>query len=149
LADGDITYYIVDPETGDVKLADGAPAGAMAAIASVEKNVRRLSRGGREIKVKVRFWSKPDALRMCGQYLKLFLESVHVNIDEMLAGELARLSGQGDDGLGRARADAGRCLQQLDVGAVPGQPIQPSLGLVGELADLMQFGQGQVERATP
>jgi hypothetical protein len=95
LAFSDVMHFEIDAETGDVKLAAGAPAYAFRALAGFEKSVRQLPRGGRAIKVKLKLWSKIAALRMAGQHLGMWSDAVNVDLDELIDRELARVAGQG------------------------------------------------------
>lgn len=93
VAFSDIRHYAIDAE-GAVKLVEGAPDHAYRAISSVKSKRRTIPREDKEpiieVETELRFWSKPDALRMSGQHLGMFTEKVEHSAHESLAGILTR-----------------------------------------------------------
>lgn len=76
LAFSDLEHYTVS-DSGDVKLAEGAPAGAMRALQSVKRKI--ITRGSgfnKEVtrEVELRLWDKPGPLKLAGQHVGLFVE---------------------------------------------------------------------------
>lgn len=70
-------HYLVDPLTGQVTLAEGAPLNAMAAIRSVKRKMKvtREKETGNvvtEIEVELTLWDKPNALKLMGKHVGLF-----------------------------------------------------------------------------
>ena len=72
----DVGHYRVGDPAEPLKVAGDAPADARRAVSSVKRRVRRVvDDDGRveEIEdVEFRLWSKPEALKLAGQHLKLF-----------------------------------------------------------------------------
>ena len=76
LAFSDLTHYTMT-ENGDVKVAEGAPAGAMRALQSIKRKVTTRGRGSRAVvthEVEIRLWDKPGPLKLAGQHVGLFVE---------------------------------------------------------------------------
>lgn len=116
LAFSDLDHYVVDEETGNVKLADGAPAGAMRALQAIKRKVITRIKGPfeREVtrEVEIRLWDKPGPLKLAGQHVGLFankvehtghLEIDYVHVREALAGRIAGLAAR--LGAGRVAGD--------------------------------------------
>lgn len=78
LGTSDVRHY----EMGEhgIELAEGAPEVAMRAVQSVKRKVRRIHKEDgpdEEIEeVEYKLWNKPAALRMAGEYHKLFVQKV-------------------------------------------------------------------------
>jgi phage terminase small subunit len=73
LAFSDLTHYTVD-DVGDVRLAKGAPRGAMRALQSIKRKI--ITRGrdfDKEVirEVEIRLWDKPGPLKLAGRHLGL------------------------------------------------------------------------------
>jgi len=86
LAFSDITHYVVD-ESGNVRLAPGAPEGALRALSSVKHKVRSYGEGERatvEHDVEIRLWNKPEPLKLAGRHVgvKGFDEGRKLDIPE-------------------------------------------------------------------
>lgn len=76
LAFSDLTYYEVD-DSGDIRLADNAPAGAMRALQSIKRRITTRGTGeNHEVtrEVELRLWDKPGPLKLAGQHVGLFAE---------------------------------------------------------------------------
>lgn len=73
LAKSNIEHYVID-DFGNVTLAEGAPAGAMAAIASIKKKVRHGRDGSITYEVDLKLWDKPTPLKLMGRHVGLFVE---------------------------------------------------------------------------
>jgi len=84
LAHSDISHYIID-DCGNVTLREGAPEGAMRAVASLKKKVIH-TEAGTIVETEIKLWNKPAALRMAGEHLGLLkgteqaVPDVHVHI---------------------------------------------------------------------
>jgi phage terminase small subunit len=71
LAFSDVTHYVVD-EHGNVKLAEGAPEGALRALSSIKHKVRTIGGGENAVvehDVEVKLWNKPDPLKLAGRHV--------------------------------------------------------------------------------
>lgn len=81
LAHSDYSHYRVDAE-GQIQLAEGAPEGAMRAIASVKhrKTIKEDRNGNVEITHHVEFklWDKPAPLKLMGRQVGLYADKVEV-----------------------------------------------------------------------
>jgi len=83
LSNSRIDHYIVDDE-GNVKLAAGAPEGAMAAIKSIKKKKHvKLAKGDDgegsiTYEVEITLWDKPTPLKLMGRHVGLFPDKVEV-----------------------------------------------------------------------
>jgi phage terminase small subunit len=95
-------YEIGGDAKQPVAVKEGAPADAMAAVSSVKRRVRRVlgreGEPGEEIEdVELRLWSKPEALKLAGQHLKLFAadQAPVVPIQIIVAGPPAPPKGKG------------------------------------------------------
>lgn len=75
LANSRLDHYVIDDE-GQVKLAEGAPDGAMAAVQSIKKKTRVLKDGTREYDVELKLWDKPSPLKLMGRHVGLFPDRV-------------------------------------------------------------------------
>jgi phage terminase small subunit len=73
----DLRHYVID-DNGQVTLTENAPDEAMRAISTIKRKTRTFTdRDGNtttDRDVELRFWSKPDALKMLGQHLNMFRE---------------------------------------------------------------------------
>lgn len=71
----DINNFDIDPDTGQVTAAEGAPDGVTRTISAIEFN-QSYDREGNHLgtKTKVKFWSKDRALENLGKHLSLFIE---------------------------------------------------------------------------
>jgi hypothetical protein len=94
-------YEMGDPKQ-PVVVKEGAPADAIAAVSSVKRRVRRVlgkeGEPGEEIEdVEFKLWSKPEALKLAGQHLKLFAadQAPVVPIQVIVAGPAAPPKGKG------------------------------------------------------
>lgn len=84
LAMSSVDHYYIDDE-GQVRLSDGAPSNAMAAIQSIKKKTR-VHYGkdgeitGKDYDVEIRLWDKPNPLRLMGRHVgvKAFYDRVEV-----------------------------------------------------------------------
>lgn len=72
LAFSDVGNYVIDPEVGTVRLADGAPKGARRAISSIKRRTRTDADGGVTREVEIKLWDKPGPLKLAGQHVGLF-----------------------------------------------------------------------------
>lgn len=76
LSFSDLTHYIVD-DTGNVKLSDAAPAGAMRALQSIKRRMttRQVGKEYETVReVEIRLWDKPGPLKLAGQHVGLFVD---------------------------------------------------------------------------
>jgi hypothetical protein len=77
VAFSDITHYEIDT-SGNVKLAEGAPPGAMRAVSSIKKKVTQhtntVGRQWTTTEVELRLWPKTAALQMAGMVNGLLRE---------------------------------------------------------------------------
>jgi len=83
LATSSLDHYIIDDETGQVKLAPGAPENAMSAVQSVKRKVtvRTVGKGEeaetiRTYEVEVKLWDKPTPLKLIGRHVALFPDRI-------------------------------------------------------------------------
>jgi phage terminase small subunit len=74
----DVRHFTVD-EAGELTLAHGAPADAWRAVSSVKRRVKTNRDGSTVREIEYRLWSKPDAARMSGEYLKLFTQKTELS----------------------------------------------------------------------
>lgn len=74
VAHSDISHYVMNPETGKVTLAPGAPRDAMKAVKRIHHRVRRYQNGDVSHSLHVELWDKNAALRRLGQYTGGFLD---------------------------------------------------------------------------
>jgi len=73
LAQSDITHYVID-DYGEVTLREGAPDGAMRAVASIRKKMSHTD-AGVTYETEIKLWNKPASLRMSGEHLGLFKDA--------------------------------------------------------------------------
>jgi phage terminase small subunit len=66
-----VDHYTVDPDTGELRLTECAPLGAMAAVQSVKQR-KRVSRGVTIYETELTLWDKPKALLLLGRHVGLF-----------------------------------------------------------------------------
>ena len=99
LAQSDVTHYVID-DHGNVALREGAPAGAMRAVASLKKKIIHTETAV-IYETEVRLWNKPASVRMAGEHLGLFrgseppLPDIHVHVHtarDRLADRLTHLA---------------------------------------------------------
>jgi phage terminase small subunit len=80
LAFSDLTHYVVD-DNGDVKLAEGAPDGAMRALQSIKRKITSRKVGDEwetTRDVEIRLWDKPGPLKLAGRHVGLFADKVEL-----------------------------------------------------------------------
>jgi phage terminase small subunit len=83
LSHSSVDHYLVDDE-GNVKLAPGAPEGAMGAIKSIDrKKIVKLGKGDDgegsiTYEVKLTLWDKPAPLKLMGRHVGLFPDKLEV-----------------------------------------------------------------------
>lgn len=77
LAFSDVTHYVVD-DAGYVRLADGAPAGANRAIASIKRHINVDDAGNSVIDAEIKLWDKPGPLKLAGRHVGLFPDRIEV-----------------------------------------------------------------------
>ena len=80
LANSDLTHYVIDDE-GQVRLAAGAPDGAMRAIQKIKRKVKVYlpkgdEPGHKEYDVEIWLWDKPSPLKLMGRHVGLFPDRV-------------------------------------------------------------------------
>jgi phage terminase small subunit len=63
---------------GQVKLAEGAPEGAMRAIQSIKRKIVPVKSGGVSYEVEIKLWDKPTPLKLMGKQVQLFPDKVEV-----------------------------------------------------------------------
>lgn len=86
VAQSDITHYIID-DHGNVALSEGAPSGAMRAVASLKKKVTH-TEAGTIVETQITLWNKPAALRMAGEHLGLLkgaeqpVPDIHIHVEQ-------------------------------------------------------------------
>lgn len=69
----DVDNYAMDPETGKLIAAPGAPEGVMRAVSSVKyRTVTETRTGNVERTVEFRLWDKPGTLKLAGRHVGLF-----------------------------------------------------------------------------
>jgi phage terminase small subunit len=68
LGQSDVSHYKIDDD-GNFALADGAPEGAMRAVASVKQRVTYDEDGGRTAHVEFRLWDKVSSLHLMARHL--------------------------------------------------------------------------------
>lgn len=68
LAFSDLQHYAVD-DHGNVKLADGAPAGAQRALQSVKRRITTTRDGETVVEVELRLWDKVTPLIRAGRHV--------------------------------------------------------------------------------
>jgi len=80
LANSSIDHYIVDDD-GNLKLAPGAPEGAMGAVKTMKKKVRWT--GGKQdempekiVEIELTLWDKPTPLKLMGRHVGIFADRV-------------------------------------------------------------------------
>lgn len=82
LANSRIDHYVVD-DHGNVRLAEGAPEGAMAAIKSKKhkKTMREDKDGNLTVthEVSIELWDKPGTLKLMGRHIGLFPDKVELS----------------------------------------------------------------------
>jgi hypothetical protein len=71
IAASSIEHYTIDDD-GHLRLAPGAPPDAYRAVSSIDRTVRKLKGGAVEVRTKVRFWPKLDAIHRVLQMLNLY-----------------------------------------------------------------------------
>jgi phage terminase small subunit len=74
LAQSDISHYAIEDQ-GNVALCEGAPEGAMRAVASLRKKIIHTEETI-TYDVELRLWNKPAALRMAAEHLGLLTRGV-------------------------------------------------------------------------
>lgn len=67
LAQSCVEHYEVD-DFGNLRAAEGAPEGAMRAVASVKKKIRHAKDGSITYEVEFRLWDKPGSLKLMGKH---------------------------------------------------------------------------------
>jgi phage terminase small subunit len=67
LAQSCVEHYEVD-DFGNLRAAEGAPEGAMRAVASVKKRIRHAKDGSITYEVEFRLWDKPGSLKLMGKH---------------------------------------------------------------------------------
>jgi phage terminase small subunit len=85
LATSNIDHYVIDDD-GNVVLAPGAPTGAMSAVQSVQKKIRKHydketgALTGIDYDVSLKLWDKPNPLKLMGKHvgIKAFFDKVEV-----------------------------------------------------------------------
>lgn len=78
LAFSNVDHYTVD-EKGQLALADGAPASAMAAVASVKHRITKDPETSEVThEVEFRLWDKPGPLKLAGRHVGLFPDKIEV-----------------------------------------------------------------------
>jgi phage terminase small subunit len=70
LAQSDIRDYLIDDQ-GNVALREGAPEGAMRAVASLKKKITH-SDAGVSYETTITLWNKPASVRMAGEHVGVF-----------------------------------------------------------------------------
>lgn len=79
LAQSSIDHYLVDDD-GNVRLADGAPEGAMRAVQTIKRrvNVRKDKDGAVTVTrdVEIKLWDKPAPLKLMGRHVGLFPDRI-------------------------------------------------------------------------
>jgi hypothetical protein len=68
LSHSSLEHYFIDDE-GQVRVAEGAPDGAMRAIQSIKKKTKIKPDGTREYDVELRLWNKPEPLKLMGKHV--------------------------------------------------------------------------------
>jgi phage terminase small subunit len=71
LAFSDVSHYVVDDD-GEIRLAEGAPEGAMRALQSVKRKVTARGAGDKlEVtrEVELKLWNKPEPLKLAGRHV--------------------------------------------------------------------------------
>lgn len=79
----DVRNFMVDPDTGELVLADGAPDEAWRAVSSVKHRTTSFGRGDdktTERTIEFRLWDKPAAALMAGKHLAMFTEKHEVTL---------------------------------------------------------------------
>lgn len=77
LSNSSLDHYIVTDD-GQVRLAEGAPDGAMAAIQSINKKTKVFPDGSKTYDVTIKLWDKPSPLKLMGKHVGLFADKVEV-----------------------------------------------------------------------
>lgn len=85
LATSSLDHYVIDDD-GNVALAPGAPPGAMGAVQSIQKKIRKHydketgALSGIDYDVSLKLWDKPTPLKLMGKHVgvKAFFERVEV-----------------------------------------------------------------------
>lgn len=75
IAFSDISHYMMEPGTGELKVKPGIPQHAMRAVSQAEFTTTVVEKGEQTtttFKTKIKLWSKTDTLRMLALYQKLF-----------------------------------------------------------------------------
>ena len=95
LALSSIDHYLVD-ESGEVRLAKGAPEGAMRAIQSIKRRTSvRTDKDGNECRihdVEIKLWDKPTPLALMGRHVGLFPSRMeHTGKDGMPVETITRI----------------------------------------------------------
>jgi phage terminase small subunit len=86
LAQSDVTHYVID-DHGNVALRDGAPEGAMRAVASLRKKIIH-TESAVIYETTLTLWNKPASVRMAGEHVGLFrgteqpLPDIHLHVTE-------------------------------------------------------------------
>lgn len=82
LSNSNIEHYVIDDD-GQIKLAAGAPEGAMRAVQSIKrkKTVKEDKDGNVSIvyDVELKLWDKPAPLKLMGRHVGLFPDKVEVS----------------------------------------------------------------------
>ena len=84
LSQSDISHYTIDDQ-GEVALREGAPEGAMRAVASLKKKIVH-TEAAVIYETEIKLWNKPTALRMAGEHLGVLkgteqtITDVHIHI---------------------------------------------------------------------
>ena len=93
LALSNVAHFEIDA-FGEVTLTDDAPAGAMAAVASIKKRIKTDEAGNTiGVETEIKLWDKPASIRMAGQHLGTFPEHhKHTGKVEMTPGKLEEMT---------------------------------------------------------
>jgi phage terminase small subunit len=78
LANSQIEHYVIDNE-GHLALAEGAPEGAMGAVKSFRKKIRKDKDGSITYDCELQLWDKPGSLKLMGRHTGLFPDKVEVS----------------------------------------------------------------------
>lgn len=87
LSHSDVTHYRID-EHGDLALREGAPPHAMRAVSSLKKRIIPTEHGVM-YEVEFKLWNKPASIRMAGEHLGTFRDTV-VESSDIQAAQTAR-----------------------------------------------------------
>lgn len=75
VAFSNVSHYRI-ADSGEIVLAEGAPADAVAAVSSAKRKTRTDAKGNTETDVEIKLWNKVGALKLCMDHLGMLKTQV-------------------------------------------------------------------------